>query len=62
MTVPNLVRRLGCGMAVDAYAAQHPGTTDRRADHSVAAHLISLHFAHSVAVKNTLSQQEDFIL
>jgi hypothetical protein len=31
-------------MAVDAYAVQHPGTTDRRAVQSVAVHLISLHF------------------
>jgi hypothetical protein len=31
-------------MAVDAYAVQHPGTTDRRAIQSVAVHLISLYF------------------
>ncbi len=31
-------------MAVDAYAVQHPGTTDRRAVQSVAVHLISLYF------------------
>jgi hypothetical protein len=31
-------------MAVDAYAVQHPGTTDRRAVQSVAVHLISLCF------------------
>ena len=31
-------------LAVDAYAVQHPGTTDRRAIQSVAVHLISLHF------------------
>jgi hypothetical protein len=31
-------------LAVDAYAAQHPGTTDRRAIQSVAVHLISLYF------------------
>jgi len=31
-------------LAVDAYAVQHPGTTDRRAVQSVAVHLISLHF------------------
>ena len=30
-------------MAVDAYAVQHPGTTDRRAVQSVAVHLISLY-------------------
>ena len=31
-------------MSVDAYAVQHPGTTDRRAVQSVAVHLISLYF------------------
>ena len=31
-------------LAVDAYAVQHPGTTDRRAIQSVAVHLISLYF------------------
>ena len=31
-------------MAVDAYAVQHPGATDRRAVQSVAVHLISLYF------------------
>ena len=31
-------------MAVDAYAVQHPGTTDHRAIQSVAVHLVSLHF------------------
>ncbi|NTU64081.1 MAG: hypothetical protein HGB05_11950 [Chloroflexi bacterium] len=31
-------------MAVDAYAVQHPGPTDRRAIQSVAVHLISLYF------------------
>ncbi len=31
-------------MAVDAYAVQHPGTSDRRAVQSVAVHLISLYF------------------
>jgi hypothetical protein len=31
-------------LAVDAYAVQHPGTTDRRAVQSVAVHLISLYF------------------
>jgi hypothetical protein len=31
-------------LAVDAYAAQHPGSTDRRAVQSVAVHLISLYF------------------
>jgi hypothetical protein len=31
-------------LAVDAYAVQHPGATDRRAVQSVAVHLISLHF------------------
>ncbi len=31
-------------MTVDAYAVQHPGTTDRRAIQSVAVHLISLYF------------------
>ena len=31
-------------MAVDAYAVQHPGMTDRRAVQSVAVHLISLYF------------------
>ena len=31
-------------LAVDAYAVQHPGATDRRAVQSVAVHLISLYF------------------
>src|SRR5512139_2854537 len=31
-------------LTVDAYAVQHPGTTDRRAVQSVAVHLISLCF------------------
>jgi hypothetical protein len=31
-------------LAVDAYAVQHPGTTDRRAVQSVAVHLLSLYF------------------
>jgi hypothetical protein len=31
-------------MTVDAYAVQHPGTTDRRAVQSVAVHLTSLYF------------------
>ena len=31
-------------LAVDSYAVQHPGTTDRRAIQSVAVHLISLCF------------------
>jgi hypothetical protein len=31
-------------LAVDAYAVQHPGTTERRAVQSVAVHLISLYF------------------
>lgn len=30
-------------LTVDAYAAQHPGTSSRRSIQSVAAHLISLH-------------------
>ncbi len=31
-------------LTVDAYAVQHPGTTDRRAIQSVAVHLISLYW------------------
>jgi hypothetical protein len=40
-------------LAVDAYAVQHPGTTDRRAIQSVAVHLISLYFVLELGLTPT---------